>query len=182
VAAPAAAQPPSKADQQPARVARRLRIGACAGANLIPRPRTLDETEAATLCLINRERALRGLRRLRNSRALDRSAAQHSDEMLLRDYFADTPPSGVTLAQRAGLSGFHAHRRGATLGEDIATAGGHLATPRSVVSAWMRSPEHRSRLLGRSYRVNGVGITPGMPRVSAGGWRGSAATYTDDLG
>ncbi len=102
--------------------------------------------------------------------------------MLARNYFADSAPSGITLVQRATLSGFRNIRYGAPLSEVIATAGGGLATPRAVVNAWMTSPPHREALLRRAYRVSGLGIAPGMPSSSAGGWGGPGGTYTDDLG
>jgi uncharacterized protein YkwD len=155
---------------------------ACPGANTVPSASDIAAAQSATLCLINRERRRRGLRRLRVSYALTRAAAEHSAEMLARNYFSDRSPSGATVAQRVRQDGYHAPRRRTIVGEDIATAGGSLATPRQVVGAWMNSPEHRARLLQRSYRLTGIGITTGMPRSSAQGWRGPAATYTDDFG
>jgi uncharacterized protein YkwD len=182
VAAPAAAQALAGPVGHVASAPRARSARACVGANLIPRPHNLGAVEAATLCLINRERTTRGLRALHNNRALTRSAEQHTQEMLSRNYFADSAPSGITLIQRATLSGFRNIRYGAPLSEVIATAGGRLATPRSIVNAWMTSPPHREALLRRAYRVSGLGIAPGMPSSSAGGWGGPGGTYTDDLG
>jgi uncharacterized protein YkwD len=154
----------------------------CAGADLIPDSGNLATVQRATLCLVNRERSVAGLPALANNRSLDVVAAKHSWEMVRRDYFSHRSPTGATPQTRILTSGYARLRRRVVVGENVATAGGELATPASVVSGWMESPEHRANMLSAGFRASGVGIALGMPLRDAGGWQGSGATYTEDLG
>jgi uncharacterized protein YkwD len=67
-----------------------------------------------------------------------------------------------------------------SLGENIAWGSGTLATPRSIVRAWMHSPEHRANILNGGFRDIGIGIATGAP-VPLGSRLGGA-TYTTDFG
>jgi uncharacterized protein YkwD len=122
-----------------------------------------------------------------NDVALDRTASAHSRQMVRRDYFGHVSPSGATAARRilragrASAAGFVGHRRRWKLAENLATAGGYLATPARIVAAWMHSPAHRANILDPALRTSGVGVAPGMPVRLAGGWRGRAGTYTEDF-
>lgn len=154
----------------------------CAGAELVPDAENLAAAEQATLCLVNRERSVVGEHALADNRALDAVAAVHSSEMVSRDYFSHRSPSGATAEMRIMTSGYVRPSARVATGENVATAGGQLATPANVVLAWMSSPEHRANILGRGFRASGVGIALGMPLRDTSGWRGSGATYTQDLG
>jgi len=164
---------------QKRRVFRRL---ACSGESLVPEAANVAVVEDATLCLINEERAAHGLAPLLNNHSLDVVATNHSSEMVSRDYFSHRSPSGSTPATRILTSGYVGSRGRVAVGENVATAGGGLATPASVVRGWMASPLHRANILRRGYRASGVGIALGMPLRLADGWAGPAATYTQDLG
>jgi uncharacterized protein YkwD len=159
----------------------------CIGSHLIPDAGDLAAVAAATMCLVNRERVLRDVPPLTDDASLDRAASSHSLEMVERDYFDHTSPSGSTAAQRILRSGYgsavgvpgHGHRL--RLAENIATAGGKLATPANIVASWMRSPDHRANILDPGLRATGIGVAPGMPARAADGWRGAAGTYTEDF-
>ncbi len=107
--------------------------------------------------------------------------------MVRRDYFEHVSPSGSTAAQRilrsgyADTAGFVRRRRSRVLAENLATAGGYLATPARIVATWMHSPAHRANILDPTLRASGVGVALGMPRSVAAGWRGPAGTYTEDF-
>ncbi len=154
----------------------------CAGANLVPEASNVAVAEDATLCLVNRERATRGLLTLVNNRSLDVVATSHSSEMVARDYFSHRSPSGSTVATRILTSGYAGPHGRVAVGENVATAGGELATPSSIVHGWMSDPLHRANLLGSGFRASGIGIALGMPLRDANGWDGPGATYTEDLG
>jgi uncharacterized protein YkwD len=164
VAAPAAQAAPSSA--------------ACASAHVFPSPEAIQRARAVTLCLINRERAARGLRRLRPNSRLGVAATRHSRDMVRRAYFSHDTAGGGSFVRRV-LSARYVSRRAAwSLGENIAWGAGRLASPAATVDAWMRSPGHRANILSRSFREIGVGIAPGTPRRGVG----PGAVYTTDFG
>jgi uncharacterized protein YkwD len=140
----------------------------------------MRRVKAATLCLINRERARYGERPLKVNRHLMRAARVHSDEMVTRDYFSHVSPGGQTPLDRIRASGFIAKRVGWSIGENIAWGTMWLATPRAIVRSWMASPSHRANILNRTYRFTGIGIDPALPRSMSAGRSG--AMYTQDFG
>jgi uncharacterized protein YkwD len=160
---------------------------ACVGSHLVPDALDLAAVDAATLCLVNRERVSHGAPPLADDAPLDIAASAHSREMVERDYFDHVSPSGSTAAQRILGAGYDStlglpgrgHRL--RLAENIATAGGRLATPASIVASWMRSPGHRANILDPGLRASGIGVVPAMPARVAGSWRGPAGTYTQDF-
>jgi uncharacterized protein YkwD len=133
----------------------------------------------ATLCLLNRARVRRGVPKLRFNRRLGRAARGHSADMARRGYFSHNSRSGASFLDRIRRSGYLRRTRRWMVGENIAWGTGRLATPRSIVRAWMRSPGHRANILNRRFRHIGVGITYDAPVRVAGR---PAATYTTDFG
>lgn len=72
----------------------------CGDARIQPTRDSLGQARESVLCLINRERAGRGLAALRSSAALASAAASHSGDMVSRRYFQHVrrtggPPSGA---------------------------------------------------------------------------------------
>ena len=128
------------------------------------------------LCLINAERRSRGLAALSGNGRLARAARHHAADMVARGYFAHTSPGGSTFAGRIHHVGYAARCR-ASAGETIAWGAGGSATPRSRVTAWMRSLPHRRILLDPAFREAGVGIVAGAPDRSVAGF-----TYTAEFG
>jgi uncharacterized protein YkwD len=129
-----------------------------------------------TQCLINRERAARGLRPLRVDPRLSSAARSHSDDMVAQRYFAHDSPSGVSFTTRIERTGWMRSRRSWTVGENIGEGSGALASPRALVSAWMHSSDHRASILAPEFRLIGIGVTLGTRTGEAG------ATYTTDFG
>lgn len=155
--------------------------GYCPGANLTPKPGNIESVVAATLCLIDEERAHFGEPALIEDGRLAGAAADHSRDMDARDYFEHVSPGGQTLLMRVRASGFIPNGNvGYTLGENIAWGTLWLATPHAIVRAWMESPGHRANILNRSYRYTGIGIDPRLPRSMSGGQDGGM--YTQDFG
>ncbi|HEX4838424.1 MAG TPA: CAP domain-containing protein [Solirubrobacteraceae bacterium] len=153
----------------------------CPGANLTPKPGNVEGVVAATLCLINDERARYGAPALIADPHLTSAAAGHSRDMDARHYFEHVSPDGQTLLMRVLASGFIPNDHvGYVLGENIAWGTLWLGTPRSIVRAWMSSPGHRANILDRAYRYTGIGIDPALPSSMSDGRPGGM--YTQDFG
>jgi len=162
LAAPASAAPPG-----------------CADAGLMPDAAALDRVRAATACLIDRERAARGLPAVSDSAALRGAAERYAREMVQRRFFAHRSPRGSTTAQRIRSSGYFRGAGEWAVGEALAWGSGERATPAAVVRAWLGSPGHRRILLARRYRELGLGVALGAP-VAVGAQ--PAATFVAEYG
>jgi uncharacterized protein YkwD len=149
----------------------------CANADVSPDGGNVDVVRAAILCLHNEIRAERGLPLLRENARLRRAALAHSTDMVSRGYFEHTTPNGVTMVQRIMAARYASPRVGWALGENLAWGTGSLATPRSIMRAWMESPGHRANVVKRAYREIGIGVVTGVPSD-----RDAGATYTADFG
>ncbi len=132
---------------------------------------------ATTLCLINTQRSAHGVRLLALDGRLNHAALRHSREMVAKRYFAHDSSSGAGFSSRIARTGWMNGRGRWNVGENLAWGIGTQATPRSIVSAWLHSAEHRQNMLDPHFRVIGIGIVGGTP-VGAGG----GATYTTDFG
>jgi uncharacterized protein YkwD len=154
---------------------------ACTHTQLTPTGQNLNLIRAATLCLINRERAAHGERPLRPNTRLRRAAQAHTDSMAFGDYFEHVGPRGQTPLTRMRNAGYISSSRvGYEVGENIAWGTLGLATPRAIVAAWMASPPHRANILDAHYRETGIGVCPHPPASLAHGQAG--AVYTQDFG
>jgi uncharacterized protein YkwD len=153
----------------------------CENTELTPTPENLAEVDAATLCLINQERARHDERPLRTNRRLEQAAQGHSEEMIADDYFAHVAPDGVTPVQRIEATGYIPNAQaGYTIGENIAWGTLALSTPSSIVAAWIASPEHLANILYAPYRDTGIGVVAAVPASLAEGQPG--AMYSQEFG
>jgi uncharacterized protein YkwD len=152
--------------------------GACPGVDLVPAANDLVQVSAATLCLINQQRAAAGEAPLRANAALTTAATGNSAEMVALDYLSHVSPSGQTPLDRVLAAGYGSPEGALSIAENIAALDGP-ATPAAVVAMWMNSPDHRANILDPVYADSGIGVTPGTP-ASLGIVGG--ATYTQDFG
>jgi uncharacterized protein YkwD len=104
---------------------------------------------------INHVRAMHGLAAVDGSRTIRGAAMRHSDDMIGRDYFAHTSPTGSTMTDRILNTGYVSGYSWVA-GETLAWGWGTHIDARSTVRAWMHSPEHRAILLSPRYRVIGI--------------------------
>jgi uncharacterized protein YkwD len=161
-------------------MARRI-PSSCPGARLQPTGRDLGSIRAATLCLVNRERAGQGERPLAPNGRLEQAAQTHTESMACGDYFEDDGPHGETPLSRMRASGYvHSSHIGHKVGENIGWGTLRLATPGAIVAAWMASPGHRANILNPRFRDTAVGVSPHPPSSLARGQAG--AIYTQDFG
>ena len=105
---------------------------------------------------INRARAAHGVKRLMGSSALRAVALRHSQDMLARNYFAHTSPSGSTVTYRIEHSGF-VYGYSWTAGETLAWGSGSHAAASATIAAWLKSPPHRAIMLSRGFHWVGIG-------------------------
>jgi uncharacterized protein YkwD len=129
------------------------------------------EFERATQCILNEERAARGLARLHSARRLDAAATRQARDMVARQYFSHVSPEGSRLIDRVRASRYLRGWPGYELGEILAWGTGSLSSPPSIVEAWLASSGHRRIVVNPAYREVGVAAVAGVPFVSdvAGG-------------
>jgi uncharacterized protein YkwD len=154
----------------------RAAAAACPGAAQPLGAASAAATEGAVLCLVNDERAARGLAAVRRDGALEAVAQRHAADMVARGYFAHVSPSGGTVDKRARRAGYLTAPCWA-LGEDLARAPAAVASGEAVVAAWMASPGHRSVILDSDFSEGGIGLVPRAP-----GGDGDGATFVLELG
>jgi uncharacterized protein YkwD len=135
---------------------------------------------AATLCLLNEERAKRGLKALAANPQLEKAAQNYTRTMVSQGFFDHVSPGGSTLLSRVrrGTRYLHGARR-YSLGENIAWGSSTYATARATVQSWMESSGHRANILNRKFKHVGIGVVPGAPEDAQGM---PAATFTTDFG
>jgi uncharacterized protein YkwD len=148
----------------------------CSGADSDPASLGQAKTAHATLRLLNHERSIRGLRKLRHDTKLSRAAAGHAGDMVAKHYFDHTSKSGASFVTRIKRTGWTRSRRSWTVGENIGYGEGTLGTPREIVKAWMHSAGHRQNILARQFKMIGIGVANGAPTGGGG------ATYATDVG
>lgn len=112
----------------------------------------LDEEEAYLYLLINNERQLRGLRKLKLNEELSAAAEIRAKE--LEDYFHHIRPDGrnwSTVLKENDIAYKDA-------GEIIAYGSDHAP---SIVSAWMAHEPHREKILNQDFEAFGIGYDSG---------------------
>jgi uncharacterized protein YkwD len=148
---------------------------ACPGAAAVPAPGAEPATGQAVICLVNAERAARGLPPLREAAPLDVAAARFAAQMVALRFFGHVAPDGSVLDDRVAAAGYAA----ASVGEDIGEGAGADASPAAaMVATWMDSAAHRANILDPGFRDAGVGVVLGD--AGLGGVAG-AVTYVLDL-
>jgi len=154
--------------------------GICRDSSLAPSATDLEAVRAATLCLVNRERAAHGESALHWNNHLVKAAQGHTESMAFGNYFEHVGPGGETPLTRMRRDGYiYSSRLGYEVGENIGWGSLWLGTPKAVVAAWMASPGHRANILDRRFRDTGIGVSPHLGSL-AGGQRGGI--YTQDFG
>lgn len=104
--------------------------------------------------LTNSTRASRGLNQLQYDESLSKVARDHSEDMIRRNFFSHTNPSGESPAQRARRANYPYQY----IGENIAQG---YPQPQTVFDGWMKSSGHRANILRNGYQRIGVGVARG---------------------
>jgi uncharacterized protein YkwD len=151
---------------------------ACGSVRLEPAALGAERTRQLTLCLLNEQRAARGLAPLARRPQLELASQRHSEDMIARRFFEHDTPDGVDPQSRMLAAGYPSHN--AMTGENIAWASGWRASPFEIVDLWMHSPPHRENILRAEFTEIGLGVArgaPATPHSSDPSW-----TYTTDFG
>jgi uncharacterized protein YkwD len=154
--------------------------GVCPDAGRFPSASDIRLVRAATLCLVNRERAYHGEPALHWNERLVKAAQAHTESMAFGDYFEHVGPRGETPLMRMRRTGYiYSARLGFEVGENIAWGSLWLGTPKAIVASWMKSPGHRANILDARYRDTGIGVSPHTEMLAHGQ---SGGLYTQDFG
>jgi uncharacterized protein YkwD len=154
--------------------------GRCPDATLEPSTHNVARVRAATLCLVNRERAAHGEGALHWNIHLIAAAQAHTESMAFGDYFEHVGPHGQTPLMRIRRTGYISSSRvGFEIAENIGYGTLWLGTPKSIVATWMASPGHRANILDRHFRDTGIGVSPHTGGLAHGQ---SGGLYTQDFG
>ncbi len=156
----------------------------CPNADTIPTAENLEEIRAAVICLHNEERAKADVRDAALGRAADRgSPGARRGHGHATATSATTRPPVSTRSTGCGVTGYIAprvrveRRRDDRLGLRLT-----LATPRSVVTAWLYSTSQRLTLLAPDFRRHRRRHRPRARRSTRASDAAPAVTYTVDYG
>ena len=165
---------------QPPRVTRGG-VGAedsCTDTDVQPTPQNLPHVSDVIFCLMNAMRANAGLPPLRQQDQLAEASVGHSQDMVDNKYFAHDSLDGRDVVARLNAVQYIPKSGQWAIGENLAWGSGTLATPKSLVNAWMNSPPHRENLLASDYQEVGMGVVFGTPSAQAT----DGVTVTTDFG
>ena len=151
-------------------------VDGCAGSQLRPSAANDPLVRAATLCLINAQRARQREQPLTENLMLQRAAELHSLDMAKRKYFEHVDPDGVHPDARIVQQGYPP----ILVGENLAWGETVKSSPAVIVSMWMKSPGHRANILEPGYREIGIGMAFEAPEAQP--VPKQAAIYTTTFG
>jgi len=104
----------------------------------------------------NAQRELINLNSLKESSALNKSAALKVDDMFKKQYFEHLSPTGQGPSDLAKQANYDF----VIIGENLAL--GNFKDDKELVDAWMASPGHRENILRNGYEEIGVAVKQGM--------------------
>jgi len=156
----------------------RTAVNGCEDAALLPTAANAAKMRRATLCLLNKERTKRGLKKLRAQSTLASVAKRYAGRMVRDGFFDHTSPGGSTMVGRIKATAYLSRVRSWSVGENIAWGAGSQATPAAIMKAWMASPGHKQNILDRTFREIGIGIVTGAPVAGMA----DGATYVTEFG
>ena len=159
-----------------AAAAARPDVDGCSGSWLRPVPANEAQVRAATVCLINAERARHGQVALGENARLAAAAQAHSLDMAKRKFFEHRNPDGVEAAARIVRQGYPP----ILIGENLAWGELERSTPANMIALWMKSPGHRANVLQGRYREIGVGLAFEAPEPQSEPLQ--SAIYTTTFG
>lgn len=143
---------------QPRKAEAAATVPTCTGGTI-----TLTDAEKRSLDLHNRTRASKGLSKFCVHPILQKAARAHSQDMINKDYFSHTSPSGETFSARLKRYGYTpVSGRFWTVGENIAyNSKTNVASADAVHSQWMNSTSHRANILNGKFKQIGIGAVYG---------------------
>jgi len=131
-----------------------------------PSPSPAPATDFATLVeqfivvKINEERSRNGRPALLLDDKLANIARAHSSDMLQKNYFSHTSPTGCNTSCRLKAAGYAWRAYGENIHYRKGTALAAETAAAAIVGAWMNSSGHRTNILGSFTRI-GLGVASG---------------------
>lgn len=122
-----------------------------------------DVTTRGLLCLINTERAARGLGPLRTSTLLRRSAGRHARDLVARVYFSHVTPEGARPRDRIRRTGYLDGAVSWRVGEVLGYGEAVPQAAQHIQRGFMRSYAHRRLILHRRFDAVGIALQRGWP-------------------
>lgn len=107
------------------------------------------------LYFTNLYRQKANLNPLKENTALNEAATKKAKDILTRQYFQHTSPTGEDAGYLAEESGY----KYLLIGENLAL--GNFENDEDLVKSWMASPGHRKNILNSSYQDIGIGVEKG---------------------
>ena len=123
---------------------------ACPGGERTDLP--LRQQATVMACLVNHERAKRGLASLARVAVLNNASTAKAERIVRCSEF-----SHAACGRRPDFEVRAAGYRGA-FGENLYLAEGSYRTPRAALDSWLDSPAHRANLLRPGWRTQGIAI------------------------
>jgi uncharacterized protein YkwD len=130
----------------------------CAG----ERSKSRTAAARAIFCLVNQERARRGIPTLSYDGRLSRVAGRHARHMVKYSFTGHNSPISGGLVKRVKGAHVFSSSRGFSVGENLGWGGSALAINR----AWMHSAIHKKASLYRKFTKVGIGVVRGLPHGS----------------
>lgn len=149
----------------------------CQGAGQTPRQLKVRAAQKLVVCLVNKRRSQRGLKRLKSTSKVRKAATLHTKYMQKRDCFSHNCPGEASLTGRLTRSNYLPCNCRWGAAENIAWGKDGRGSPAAVVKSWMNSPPHRAAILSSHEHV-GVGFRRGSPFSNSHRY----GTYTLDFG
>lgn len=144
---------------EPSVAVRNRARASCKGADADASSASASALESTIACLINAERASRGIRPLKVNGKLRKAARGHSGDMVRQSYFSHTSRDGRDVVDRVVEARYLRSTRRFLVGENI----GYAGTPSAMLTQWIKSRPHRANMLDRDYRDFGIGAAAGHP-------------------
>ncbi|MFE9824299.1 CAP domain-containing protein [Streptomyces sp. NPDC005791] len=148
-----------------------------------------DPFSRALICLINDERAKRGLPTLSQDPALTAAATLHARQATSQQWWGpgnnphNNPTTGSTPESRIKGAGYCPNPRSWAFSEITYTGWGGGGTPRAAVNWWMNISKagHREAILNASMTALGTGVQGGAAAPAGRGFT-DAGTYVVTFG
>lgn len=112
-------------------------------------------TQPNIVSLTNEARANQGLAALKTNAKLAAAAQAKAQDMLAKQYFAHTSPSGTTPWSWIRQAGYSY----SVSGENLAI---HYTTAEGAFAGWLASPSHRANIVNPKFTEIGVGVAEGV--------------------
>jgi uncharacterized protein YkwD len=151
---------------------------ACNDAGVTPSDGNISQLNDAILCLVNAERADKGLPALNHVSQLDQSSDGMCKRMVAEHFFSHETPDGKTVVDRVEPTGYIPKSGDWVVGENLAWGSGALSTPQAIVNGWMNSPGHRANILAADYKDIGLASCMGSPTTTNSG----GTVYVNNFG